>query len=503
MSEFPPEPIEPRASLPQPSADQSEVLLRNRDVQALSRSFRRMAEVQEALLEHLDGIEESRSRRWVLPALALGSLVLGAGLATFGLLWYEQQQPQTPVEVQLTTPTAEPITVEAPAVTVQAPDNGIDAALLEALVTRMEQIGATQEQDRRLIAELSGRLVDGELGVMRMLKDMEQAEAAEAAEAAAGDRAAQAQPAVGEAPPPENGAVESATIPPDPPLDPVDPDEVWLGATNGLIALGGSPEFRFRKGTRIEGTSHLSNVLFLMFGEDGLIDSVVRADRVEFHLQQSASTLEMRFFDGTRTRGASKTLLTGGGLRVVLREVDVRAWLEHFPALREARNQPGVAAGDAPDPPAQPAGTEAAAPAADPASEPEATTETEVATTPQAWDADRVESVRRGIDGLISTPRPSGHYQLQRVESADDSGLHGVRLAWYDSTGRLFQYVEADHLEIAPRGEGWLELRFREGAFRRQDKLTPFQGGLYRLHLADQDLEAWRAAGAPILEPQP
>ena len=58
-------------------------------------------------------------------------------------------------------------------------------------------------------------------------------------------------------------------------------------------------------------------------------------------------------------------------------------------------------------------------------------------------------------------------------------------------------------MEIAPRGEGWLELRFHDGAFRRQDKLTPFQGGLYRLHLADQDLEAWRATGAPILDATP
>lgn len=499
MSEFPPEPIEPRTPVPQPTPEQSEVLLRNRDVQALSRSFRRMSEVQEALLEHLDGIEESRSRRWVLPALALGSLVLGAGLATFGLLWYQQQQPQTPVEVRLDNPTEAPaITVESPEVTVQAPDNGINAELLEKLIDRMEQIGDTQEADRRLIAELSGRIVDGELGVMRMLQEMEQADAAEAAEAAAAENETAATPQPASA---EGDAATAAPIPPDPVEAPVNEDEVWLGAMNGLIALGGNPEFRFRKGERVPDKAMLRDVLFLSWGQDGLIDSVVRADRVEFQLQQAAGTLEMRFFEGTRTRGASKTLLAGGGLRVTLREVDVRAWLDHFPELAAAT--PGLAAAE----------TESEESGVQPAIVPEVgeageatpveSGESESAEEESAWDSEQVEAMREGVDALLSVERASGFYRLQRVTGVTDHELQGVRLAWYDSSGRLFQYVEADRLEIAPRGEGWLELRFHDGAFRRQDKLTPFQGGLYRLHLADQDLEAWRATGAPILDATP
>lgn len=493
MSEFPPEPVEPRSQLPRQSAEQSEVLLRNRDVQALSRSFRRMSEVQEALLEHLDGIEESRSRRWVLPALALGSLVLGAGLATFGLLWFQLQQPQTPVEVRLDAPTETPaITVESPAVTVQAPDNGINAELLEKLIGRMEQIGDTQEADRRLIAELSGRLVDGELGVMRMLQEMEQAEAAEVTES---QSVASPQPASAEGDPNSN-------FPPDPAEPPVNEDDVWLGAMNGLVAMGGNPELRFRKGDRVLGKPMLRDVLFLSWGPDGLIDSVVRADRVEFQLQQSASTLEMRFFEGTRTRGASKTLLAGGGMRVTLREVDVRAWLDHFPALAGTDSATNLAVSESegavvPTEAAEPAAHEEVEPA------PVKTAQEVPVERESAWGAEKVEAMRQGVDSLLSVERASGFYRLQRVVGATDHDLQGVRLAWYDSGGRLFQYVEADRLEITPRGEGWLELRFHDGTFRRQDKLTPFQGGLYRLHLADQDLKAWRATGAPILDATP
>ena len=472
------------------------MLLRNRDVQALSRSFRRMSEVQEALLEHLDGIEESRARRWVLPALALGSLVLGAGLATFGLLWYQQQQPQTPVEVRLDNPAEAPaITVESPEVTVQAPDNGINAELLEKLIGRMEQIGDTQEADRRLIAELSGRIVDGELGVMRMLQEMEEADAAKAAEAAAAENEAAATPQPASA---EGDAATAPPMPPDPVKEPVNEGEVWLGAMNGLIALGGNPEFRFRKGERVPDKPMLRDVLFLSWGQDGLIDSVVRADRVEFQLQQAAGALEMRFFEGTRTRGASKTLLAGGGLRVTLREINVRAWLDHFPELAGGATTEGDAAE-----------VESAETAVEPEAgdlgdaTPAESGEVDSVEEESAWDAEQVEAMRKGVDALLSVERASGFYHLQRVTGATDHQLEGVRLAWYDSSGRLFQYVEADRLEIAPRGDGWLELRFRDGAFRRQDKLTPFQGGLYRLHLADQDFEAWRATGVPILDATP
>ncbi|MCH2101692.1 MAG: hypothetical protein MK209_07190, partial [Planctomycetes bacterium] len=385
------------------------------------------------------------------------------------------------------------IYVAPPEVTVQAPESGVTAELIEALVTRMEKIGDSQEADRQLIAELSGRIVDGELGVMRMLQEMEEADAVRAAEAAAAEAALKPASVEGAS------GINSPTLP-DSVEDPINEDEVWLGAMNGLIALGGNPEFRFRKGERVPGKSVLRNVLFLSWGQDGLIDSVVRADRVEFQLQESAGMLVMRFYEGTRTRGANKTLLAGGGLRVALDEVDVRAWREHFPELVQAGS-----AILAEDEVAEIVTTENAV--GDSQTVAGVDAEEDAAPAPDesnsAWDPEKVEEMRQGVDALLSVERASGFYRLQRVTGATDREMQGVRLAWYDPSGRLFQYVEADRLEIAPRGKGWLELRFHDGSFRRQDKLMPFQGGLYRLHLADQDLQTWRATGAPILDATP
>jgi hypothetical protein len=512
MSDFPPEhPRQAGAQMPA-LPDQSEVLLRNRDVQALSRSFRRMAEVQEALLEHMDANEGRRSRPWVLPFLAFGSLVLGAGLATVGLLWFQDQQEQRPFEVHLDNPvndTAPTVHVAAPEVTVQAPDNGVDAALIEAMIARLEKIGDTQEADRRLIAELSGRLVDGELGVMRMLKEMDAQDRAKPSPASArsGDALAATEQPGSQAIPSEGGGGASAAAEPA-----LNPDEIWLNALNGLMAFDGHPDLRFRKGQRVDGQPVLRDVLFLTWGEDRLIDSVVRAERAEFHLQQSTHSLEIMFFEGTRTRGANKTVIAGGGLRVALPEVDLRAWLDHFPALIEGRRfdeltRLGYEAGQAsesdagPTPEVEVASSDAAETTLQGGEEtPGVLKEAEASTV---WALERVEAMRSAVDALLAVERASGHYRLRKVGGVEGEALLNVQLAWYDANGRLFQYVEADRLEIATRGEGWLEMRFHEGAFRRNDKKTPFQGGVYRLHLSDQDLAAWQAAGAPILTPEP
>jgi hypothetical protein len=465
-----------------------------------------MAEVQEALLEHMDAHEGRRSRPWVLPFLAFGSLVLGAGLATVGLLWFQDQQERRPLEVRLDNPAgggSPTVHVAAPEVTVQAPENGIDAALIEAMIARLEKLGDTQEADRRLIAELSGRLVDGELGVMRMLKEMEENGAANAAPASARNTEV-LDPSIES--PPETGEESVAAALPVASEPELDPDEVWLQALNGLMAFDGHPDLRFRKGQRVAGQPVLRDVLFLTWGEDRLIDSVIRAERAEFRLQQSTHSLEIMFFDGTRTRGASKTVIAGGGLRVALPEIEVRAWLDHFPSLIEGRRfddlpRLGDEAGQEESVQGNPtpASEESVVPEVG-EEQPSPVEETEAGTV---WASDRVESMRDAVDALLAVERASGHYRLLRVGGVEGSALLNVQLAWYDANGRLFQYVEADRLEISTRGEGWLEMRFQEGAFRRNDKKTPFQGGVYRLHLSNQDLAAWQAAGAPILTPEP
>lgn len=483
MSEIvdPDEATPPSTDLSHPvrSARDSEVLLRNRDVQALSRSFRRMSEVQEALLEHLDQIEESRGRRWVLPFMAVACIVLGAGMATIGLLYFQQERE--PIEVQFQQPE---ITVQPPEVTVQAPASEIDAALLQDLLTKMSEFDAQREEDRQRILELQGRLADGELALMDAMRELREMDRLQAEAASAAVQPAEA--AATETGEPElteeeleaqrraeaEAAAERARL---------EEREAWLGALNGLIAADGHPEFRFQQGTRVEGEPKLERVLFLIWGEDGLVDSLVNAERAEFQLQQAAYSLEIRFFDGTRTRGQRKTALSGGGLSLLLPDVDVAAWLEHFPELAEggpvlAELTPNAAAGE----------SESAAAVESPTLQPA-----------------EIEALRASIDEQLSQRRASGFYRLNRLQGVNSEGLLGVQLAWHNARGELFRYIEADQLHFYTRGDGWLELRFRNGSFRSQGKKTPFQGGVYRLHLPDQDLAAWRAMGVPILPAQP
>ena len=90
--------------LPAKAAASAGSLLRLRDVQALNRSFRRLAEVQEALLDRLDALEAEHRSPWqrALPWMASGVLALAA----IALVLVLQPKP-------------EPVTVTAPEVVVE------------------------------------------------------------------------------------------------------------------------------------------------------------------------------------------------------------------------------------------------------------------------------------------------------------------------------------------------------------------------------------------------
>jgi hypothetical protein len=453
--------------------EESEVLLRHRDVQALSRAFRRMADVQESLMEHLSQIEEQRSKRWLLPAIALGSLVLGVGLTVAGLVWYQRNQVPAPIEVNL-EPQKPPvinfqppeITVQAPAITLQAPQGGLDAATMQAVLDRLDRMNSNQEADRNLIAELSGKLVDSEMGALEIYKDMQRMELerrdslASQAEAASMRTSIPAQPAdqvVDQQFGPEQFGY---------------PTDVWLGVLNGLMAMDGHPNYRFQQATRVPGKAALSEVIFFQWGEDGLLDTIVRADSVQFHLLQSSFSLEMHFSEGTRTRDGVKTALPGGGLHVLLPDVRVESWVDHFPELAVAEPEQA--------PPQIEASTSA------------------TTAVPQVATAAEVEAVRVAVDRLMAQQQNFGFYRLNKVTSISGDSLTGVQIAWYDGKGALFKYIEADQMTIIQRGQDWIELQFEQGSFIKVDRKTPFQNGKYRLHLSGQDTAAWQATGAPI-----
>jgi hypothetical protein len=479
-------------ALSQIGPDESEVLLRNRDVQALSRAFRRMADVQESLMTHLGEIEEQRSKRWLLPAIALGSLVLGVGLTIAGLAWYQNSQQIAPIEVNM-DPQQPPvinyqppdITVQAPAITLQAPQGGLDAAAMQAVLDRLDSMNSVQVADRRLIADLSGKLVDSEMAALDIYKEMQRMEFERQNQPMGQPEAAsmRSNPVNSGVDPVSAGAEPGSENGPERYGYPVD---VWLGVLNGLMAADGHPDYRFQQATRVPDKATLREVIFFQWGKDGLLDTIVRADLVQFHLLQSNFSLEMHFTNGTRTRNGVKTALPGGGLHILLPDVQVSPWVEHFPELAEPGR--GMSA------------EEIAQAAAALVEAVESTAElppigTALPTAPAVPD---LETVRLAVDQLISKQQSFGFYRLNKLTSMTADSLHGVQISWYDSKGALFKYIEADQMKIIQRGEDWVELQFEQGSFIKVDRKTPFHNGKYRIHLSGQDAAAWRATGAPI-----
>jgi len=493
----PQEPGESDLPLQQRPRDQSEVLLRNRDVQSLSRAFRRMAEVQEALVDHLEQAEQARGRGWVAPVLGLFCLVLGLGLGVYGLSEWEKTRERSPVEVKLGEMPPPSVTVQAPEVTVQVPESpapapGITPELFKELIGRIEGMDATRAEDRLLIGELTNRLLESELSNQRLLEQLQVQgdllvasqsprtedgqDSAPAAEERQAVQPTEAVAALG--PSADDATTEFSTA---------ELDAIWLGALNGMIALGGSPQYRFQQASRVQGEPHLEDVLFLIWAPDGPAETVIRADKAEFRLQLAAHTLEIHLTDGTRVREGQRTPLPGGGLRVVLPEIETKAWLEHFPEL--ARQ---ALASDAEVQPAEPDAAVAAE-----TSEGEAVTPP-VAQPEAALSEQELEQLRLAVDALLSRKLSFGFYRLNKLGGFEDGKLLGVQIAWYEASGRLFKYIEADSMSLHDRGGNWLELRFENGGFRQGENFTPFREQVYRMHLADQDLDAWLATGASI-----
>ncbi len=430
-------------------------LLRVRDVQALNRSFRHLAEVQAALLDHLRQVEEERRARrpWLAPLLAAAGLALGLGLGILGLALWERSRPAEAVQVQLP-----PLEIPAPRVDVQVPATGLDAEDLERW--RREEAAARAEERQRLL-ELTERLLEREQETLRLLQVLGTrpsgaAAGLEAEAPAAGAATPAAEPAAKEGRA-EASPAETAGL-----LEAEDP---WLGALNGLLASDGYHRLRFTRGQRREGAPVLEDVTLLEWGEDDLLDGLVKAAEAEFELHRMTATLVLRLRDGYRRRGSTRLALPPGGTRIDLTEVNVAAWLAHWPELaRDEESATPLA--------------EAVQPVRNPA----------------------VEAVRQAVDELLARPRSYGYYRLTALGDLEGGRLRLVQIPWYDAGGRLVKTLEADSLEIRLHPTGTVELLLRDGAILEGGRRLPFYEDRYRLYLPGQDLEAWRAAGAPYVE---
>ncbi len=446
---LPTPPPEPEEQALAHAAGQSGSLLRLRDVQALNRSFRQLSEVQAALLQQMQELERQRGRQraWLAPLLSLGGLVLGLALAALAFVWWRSGQAPPVIEVQAPPPAA--ITVQPTPITVQAPADPAVQEMMGLMRGQMESLRADQSADRAQLADLTERLLESERARLELLAQMAAPPAASPSAAAA----AQAQ---------ETPAAAVLQLPgaDEPVADP------WLGVVNGLLAVDGYARLRFQQATRVPGAARLEQVVLMERGADGLVRAIVRAARADFLLQRMTGDLVLRLFDGFRTAEGARVALPADGLRIDLNGVTVDAWLDHFPELGAT----GVAA----------------VPAAE---------------APAAGPPPSLRDIQRALDAFLARPGPFSYYRLNALGGVEGGALKLVQINWHDNGGRLVKTIEADTMFVrlhASRSS--VELELHHGAFLDGEVKHPFAGDVFRMHLPQQDLAAWRASGIPFLE---
>jgi hypothetical protein len=430
-------------------------MLRLRDVQVLNRSFRQLAEVQEALLDRLEELENERTspRRWLMPAVAIACTVLGIGAAAVAMIQYQKAQPTIEVIAQ-----APEIVVQPTPVTIEVPD---DPALRDALQAFTSEVAAMrqgqgnlQEQNAALVSKLLST-EEEKMALLRRVTDLE-----ERLVEAPGDSLAYTNAARATKLNDDNSASNSAGV-----SSVQSSDDPWVGVTNGLFSADGYHRVALREAKRVPDLPILHDAVWLEWNSEGILDGVIHAKRVEFALQQMTRNLVVTFFEGSRTRNGARVALPEKGLRLDFADVDPRPWLSHWPALAvstariNGAREPGV--------------------------------------TPAASDP---ETLRRSLDTLMSTRRAYGYYRLAALGSVDGDILRMVQINWFDGAGRLIKTIEADSMEIRIHRTGSVELLLRGGALLEGGMKRPFYEDRFRLHLPRQPLEQWRATGVPVTE---
>ncbi len=417
-------------------AQQPGSLLRLRDVQALNRSFRRLSDVQDALLRQMEEQEQQRQRqtRWSTPMTALSGIA--AALACGFLAWSLWFGPD--IEIQ-----APEVTVQAPAVTVQAPDNAVGQETIDALLSELQAMRSEAREDRSMIVQLNERLLETERRELDRLQLLGRV-------APSLSNAGMLNHEVGttESDSETNASAELV-------VDPTLTTNPWLAATNGLLVASGYDHIRFETGTYVAGEASLHTVTLLEWNSDGVIDTVTKAAIAEFELHQMTGTLVVKLFDGHRVHGGTKVALPEDGWRLEFSELDSRLWLEQFPAL---------------------------------------------ANTPESSDPQLAEQIRQELDQLLATPNPGGYFRIPLLEDVAGTSLRFVQVNRYDNGGRLVRTLEADSLEVRLHPGGDVELLFRDGAILEGGLTRPFYEDRFRVYLPRQELDLWRRSEVPLIE---
>ena len=441
--------------LPTSGKGKSEIALRRQEAQALNRSFRRVAEVQQALLEYIHELEDERHsrRRWALPMASGGAVVFGAGLAFLAFQWQADLEAE---RLEAFLPQAASIVVEPAPVSIQVPASAIDEQAVASLLAEMTSLREFRDQDRETIAALNTRLLESEERQLAFLRTVAAMPGIETRPSPASDSWPFR---------PEYASFSELETTPEPDGEP----QPWLDSLNSLMAADGYPWLRFRKGAFDPGGTRLTDVVLFEWSPEGPLRGALVAEEVDLELQVMTSTLILKFNKGHRLRSGKRIPFSSSGFRLDLAGIRPEVWLEQFPALGVRKPDTGTAA----------------------------SVETSVPDPNPDSPLDKA-IVQEAINKFLTVRRPAGYYRLTQLGGVLSDRLERVQIDWYNGSGRLVKTLAADSLKVILHASGSVELLLTHGAFLEAGLRRPFFLDRFRLHLPRQNPEDWRASPIPL-----
>jgi len=422
-------------------------LLRLRDVQALNRSFRRLAEVQEVLLDRLEELEEEKIKqsKFNSPLLAIAGMVLGIGLTAAAFVY---MQPAREMMVQQEPA---PINISQPEIVIQAPDNTELNDNFAKLSASLSAVISAQNSDREQMSDLTAQILSSEnqnSALRQAMADIQEQHQRELEEVKKRQQSAIAIPAL-QVPPIASPAL-AATVP---------ASELVI-KLNALLASAGYSKTQFQVATKVDGVAELKNVILLSWNASGKLESMIDATNVKLELHKMSHTVVMTFSDGSRTvGGVAKVALPDEGVRLEFSEVNTEVWTEQFPELIIANPSTSV-----------------------------------------RQSANNSDQVKAALDTLISKRGSFSYYKLSALGDINGDELRYVQINWHDNSGRLVKTIEADSLLVVLHKSGSVELQMRNGAFLSGNQRSPFSSDRFSLHLPRQDMQLWRDSIVPTRE---
>ena len=422
-------------------------LLRLRDVQALNRSFRRLAEVQEVLLDRLEELEEEKIKqsKFNSPLLAIAGMVLGIGLTAVAFVFLQ------PAREMMVQQEPAPINISQPEIVIQAPDNTELNDNFAKLSASLSAVISAQNSDREQMSDLTAQILSSEnqnSALRQAMADIQEQHQRELEEVKKRQQSAIAIPAL-QVPPIASPAL-AATVP---------ASELVI-KLNALLASAGYSKTQFQVATKVDGVAELKNVILLSWNASGKLESMIDATNVKLELHKMSHTVVMTFSDGSRTvGGVAKVALPDEGVRLEFSEVNTEVWTEQFPELIIANPSTSV-----------------------------------------RQSANNSDQVKAALDTLISKRGSFSYYKLSALGEINGDALRYVQINWHDNSGRLVKTIEADSLLVVLHKSGSVELQMRNGAFLSGNQRSPFSSDRFSLHLPRQEMQLWRDSIVPTRE---